>query len=241
MTRFQRIDQEPADQRKRGRECGRCGGSAAEEAAKFAFRDEIAHPGVPGATGDGGHRLIQRDRHDERDDAGCRPKERRGGGGDQNERPMPAAQVAMARRLRRRSTSTTAGSCRNCTANGTAASRPIASIAGAESHRVADKEDAGCERAHGFAGERVVEDQPECPVRSIRRSITDGSPLVIFVTSLHMCPARDNCTATLRKPPPQLGDVGERSVPSRRLVQVCSSRCWAYVTSTASRSQARHI
>ena len=77
------IDQETAEQRKRGRDCGGCRGSAAEEAAKFIFRDEIAHPGIPGAAGNGSHRLIQGHGHDERDDAGRRSEKWRGGGGDQ--------------------------------------------------------------------------------------------------------------------------------------------------------------
>ena len=38
-------------------------------------------------------------------------------------------------------------------------------IAGAQAHRVTDQEHAGCERAHGLAGQRVVEHQPEGPVR----------------------------------------------------------------------------
>jgi periplasmic protein CpxP/Spy len=52
-----------------------------------------------------------------------------------NERPMPAAQVAIVRLARRRSTSTTAGNWRNCTVKGTAARRPIARLLAPSSTR----------------------------------------------------------------------------------------------------------
>ena len=45
--------------------------------------DEIAHPGIPGAAGDSGHRLIQRHAHDQRDDAGGWAQEWRRRGCDQ--------------------------------------------------------------------------------------------------------------------------------------------------------------
>ena len=52
-------------------------------------------------------------------------------------------------------------------------------IAGAEFHQKASQKHSGSERAHGFAGERVVEDQPECPLgvsRFHRVSLTAGPP-----------------------------------------------------------------
>ena len=80
-------------------------------------------------------------------------------------RPIPAAQVAIARRLRSRSTRTTAGKLQEL--HGERHRRQYADrdIAGAQAHRVADQEHAGGECAHGFAGQRVVEHQPEGPVR----------------------------------------------------------------------------
>jgi hypothetical protein len=77
------IDQDTAGQRERSGDCGGCRGTAAEETSVVALRHEIAHPGIPGAAGDGGHRLIQRHAHNQRDDPGRRAQEWRRRGSNQ--------------------------------------------------------------------------------------------------------------------------------------------------------------
>ena len=164
------IDQQPADQRKSGRDGGGCSGSAAEESAKFAFRDEIAHPGVPGATGNGGHPLVQGNGCDERDDARRRPKKWRSGGGNQQRPANPrgpgcdGTPPAQAFNQRNR------GQLQELHGKWHRRQQADRGIAGTEFYRVTGKEHAGCERGHGFAGERVVENQSERPVGSIRRT-----------------------------------------------------------------------
>ena len=76
---------------------------------------------------------------------------------------MPAAQVAIVRLARRRSMRTTDGNWRNCTVKGTR-EQTDGEIAGTKFHQKAGQKHARSERAHGFAGKRIVEDQPECPV-----------------------------------------------------------------------------
>ena len=95
---------------------------------------------------------------------------------------MPAAQVAIVRLARRRSTSTDCRQLEELHGKGDRRKKTDREIAGAELHEKAGQKHSSGQRAHGFTGKRVVEDQPKCPLgvsRSHRVTVAVPKPVCI--------------------------------------------------------------
>src|SRR6266699_143442 len=70
------IDRQASDEPHDDRHRRRRGGTSAEETPVFGWRDEIAHPRVPGAAADRRRALVNGKRPDQRHDAGLRSEQR---------------------------------------------------------------------------------------------------------------------------------------------------------------------
>ena len=179
------IDRQASDEPHDDRHRRRRGGTSAEETPVFGWRDEIAHPRVPGAAADRRRALVNGKRPDQRHDAGLRSEQRcnrrsqqqtasDAGGPDAD---AAAGAPALDQQNRRNLQQLRQEWDRRQHADG--------EIAGAERDRKTDEEDSGSQRPHRLVGERIIEDEAGGPLGHVRARPAETTRIVVDIGVQH--------------------------------------------------------